>query len=148
MSMQFPFFGPLAQRSGVMPVAIGGRCQGTIANSTTTLFSLGSYPAKGYLSKFVVSQQVLATSASALTFVVQKYDASANAAVVLTASVDMLTAGQVAREAFVIDLLSTLTPAQLTLDEGDTIEVLVTAAGTVTGQPTDFVVVGELLVAE
>ena len=148
MAMQFPFFGPLANRSGVMPVAIGGRCQGTIANSTTTLFSLGSYPQRGYLSKFVVSQQVLATSASALTFVVQKYDASANAAVVLTSSVNMLTAGQVAREGFVIDLLSTLTTAQLTLDEGDTIEVLVTAAGTVTGQPTDFVVVGELLVAE
>ena len=148
MAMQFPFFGPLAQRSGVMPVAIGGRCQGTIGNSGTTLFSLGGYPAKGFLSKFVVSQQVLATSGSALTFVVQKYDASANAAVVLTSAVDMLTAGQVAREGFVIDLLSTLTPAQLTLDEGDTIEVLVTAAGTVTGQPTDFVVVGELLVAE
>lgn len=148
MSMQFPFFGPLANRSGVMPVAIGGRCQGTIANSTTTLFSLGSYPQKGFLSKFVVSQQVLATSASALTFVIQKYDASANAAVVLTAATNMLTAANVAREGTTVNLLSTLTPAQLTLDVGDTIEVLVTAAGTVTGQPTDFVVVGELLVAE
>jgi hypothetical protein len=96
----------------------------------------------------VVSQQVLATSGDALTFVVQKYDASADAAVVLTAAVDMLTAGQVLREGFEIALLSTLTQAQMTMDAGDTLEVLVTAAGTVTGQPTNFVVVGELLVAE
>lgn len=148
MATVFPFFGPLANRSGVMPVAIGGRCQGTIADTTTTLFSLGGYPRKGYLSKLVASQRILATSASALTFVVQKYDASANAAVVLTAAVDMLTAAQVAREGDTIDLLSTLTDAQKTFDEGDTLEVLVTAAGPVTGQPTDFVVVGEFLVAE
>ena len=67
---------------------------------------------------------------------------------VLTAAVDMLTAGQVLREGGAIPLLSTLTQAQKTLDAGDTLEVLVTAAGTVTGQPTNFVVVGELLVAE
>ena len=148
MAMTFPFFGPLAQRSGVMPVAVGGRLNGTIGNSGTTLFSMGGYPALAYVSKFVVSQQVLATSGDALTFVVQKYDASANAAVVLTAAVDMLTAGQVLREGGAIPLLSTLTQAQKTLDAGDTLEVLVTAAGTVTGQPTNFVVVGELLVAE
>ena len=148
MAMTFPFFGPLAQRSGVMPVAVGGRLDGTIGDSTTTLFSLGSYPARAYISKFVVSQQVLATSGSALTFVVQKYDASATAAVVLTAPVNMLTAAQVLRKGGSIPLLSTLTQAQKTLDAGDTLEVLVTAAGAVSGQPTNFVVVGELLVAE
>ena len=45
MAMTFPFFGPLAQRSGVMPVAVGGRLNGTIGNSGTTLFSMGGYPA-------------------------------------------------------------------------------------------------------
>ncbi len=82
------------------------------------------------------------------TAVVQKYDASANAAVVLTDAVDLLTATQVAREGYVIELLSTLSQAQRTLDVGDTLEVKVTAASTVTGQPTDFFVTAELLVAE
>ena len=148
MAMTFPFFGPKAHRSGVMPVAIGGRIDGTIGDSATTLFSLGGYPRLAYISKFVVSQQVLATSGSALTFVVQKYDASATTAVVLTAAVDALTAGQTLRIGDEIDVLSSLTQAQRTLAPGDTLEVLFTAAGTVTGQPTNFVLNAELLVAE
>lgn len=148
MAFIFPFFGPPANRKGTMPVAVGGRIGTTIANTTTTLVSLGGYPKTAYISGFEVSQQILATSASALTFVVQKYDSVANAPVVLTAAVNMLTAAQIAREGAVIPLLSTLTQAQRTLRGGDTLEVLITAAGTVTGQPTDFFVVGELLVAE
>lgn len=144
----FPFFNPLANRSGVMPVAVVGRLDGTIGNSGDTTFSFGGYPRTAYISRFLVSQAVLATSASALTFVVQKYDASANAAVVLTGAVDMLTPTQVAREGAAIDLLSSLTQEQRTLAVGDTLEVKVTAAGTVTGQPTDFFVTAELLVAE
>lgn len=148
MSGIFPFFAPLANRSGVMPVAVTGRLDGTIGNSGDTTFSFGGFPRRAYVSRFIISQAVLATSASALTCVIQKYDASANAAVVLTASVDLLTATQVAREGYAIDLLSSLTQAQKTLEVGDTLEVKVTAAGTVSGQPTDFFATAELLVAE
>lgn len=148
MATVFPFFGPLANRSGVMPVALCGRLDGTIGNSGDTTFSFGGYPRKAFISRFIVSQEVLATSGSALTFVVQKYDASANAAVVLTSAVSLLTGTQVAREGAAVDLLSSLTQEQRTLDVGDTLEVVVTAAGTVTGQPTDFFVNAELLVAE
>ena len=148
MAFVFPFFGPKANRSGVMPVALVGRLDGTIGNSGDTVFSFGGYPQKAYLSKFIVSQAVLATSGGAVTAVVQKYDASANAAVVLTDAVDLLTATQVAREGYAIDLLSSLTQAQRTLDVGDTLELKVTAASTVTGQPTDLFVTAELLVAE
>ena len=88
------------------------------------------------------------TSGGAVTAVVQKYDASANAAVVLTAAVDVLTPTQVAREGYVIELLSSLTQAQRTLDVGDTLELKITAASTVTGQPTDLFVTAEILVAE
>lgn len=148
MATVFPFFGPLAPRSGVMPVAVTGRLDGTVGNSGDTTFSFGGYPRKAAISRFLVSQEVLATSASALTCVIQKYDASANAAVVLTAAVDLLTPTQVAREGYAIDLLASLTQAQRTLDVGDTLEVKVTAAGTVTGQPTDFFCTAELLVLE
>lgn len=148
MATVFPFFGPLANRSGVMPVAVTGRLDGTIGDSGDTTFSFGGYPRKAAISRFLLSQQVLATSASALTCVIQKYDASANAAVVLTAAVDLLTPTAVAREGTVVDLLASLTQAQRTLDVGDTLEVKVTAAGTVTGQPTDFFCTVELLALE
>lgn len=148
MATVFPFFGPLAPRSGTMPVCKDGRLSGTIANSTTTTLSFGGYPRKAAISRFLISQQVLMTSGSAVTMVVQKYDASANAVVVLTAPVSTLTPTQIAREGFVIELLSTLTEAQRTLNVGDTLEVAVTAASTVTGQPTHFEISAELLVLE
>ena len=74
--------------------------------------------------------------------------ASANAAVVLTDAVDLLTATQVAREGYAVSLLSSLSQAQRTLDVGDTLELKITAASTMTGQPTDLFVTAELLVAE
>lgn len=148
MATVFPFFGPLAPRSGTMPVCKDGRLSATIANSTTTTISFGGYPRRAAISRFIISQQVLMTSGSAVTMVVQKYDASANAAVTLTAAVDLLTPTQVAREGFAIDLLSTLTQEQRTLDVGDTLEVVVTAASTVTLQPTQFEISAELLVLE
>lgn len=148
MATVFPFFGPLAPRSGTMPVCKDGRLSATIANSTTTTISFGGYPRRAAISRFIISQQVLMTSGSAVTMVVQKYDASANAAVTLTAAVDLLTPTQIAREGFAIDLLSSLTQEQRTLDVGDTLEVVVTAAGTVTGQATHFEISAELLVLE
>lgn len=148
MATVFPFFGPLAPRSGVMPVALVGRLDGTVGNSGDTVFSFGGYPRRAAISRFIVSQEVLMTSGGAVTAVVQKYDASANAAVVLTAAVDLLTATQVAREGYAIDLLASLTQEQRTLDVGDTLEVKVTAASTMTGQPTDFFCTAELLVLE
>lgn len=148
MATVFPFFGPLAPRSGVMPVAVTGRLDGTIGNSGDTVFSFGGYPRLAAISRAIISQEVLATSGSALTAVVQKYDASANAAVVLTAAVNLLTTDAVAREGTVVDLLASLTQEQRTLAVGDTLEVKVTAAGTVTGQPTDFFCTVELLVLE
>lgn len=148
MAFIFPFFGPKSPRSGTMPVALTGRLDGTVGNSGDTVFSFGGYPQKAYISKFIVSQEVLMTSGGAVTAVVQKYDASANAAVVLTAAVSLLTATQVAREGYVIELLSSLTQAQRTLDVGDTLELKITAASTMTGQPTDLFVTAEILVAE
>lgn len=148
MAFVFPFFGPKANRSGVMPVALTGRLDGTVGNSGDTTFSFGGYPQKAYISKFIISQAVLMTSGGAVTGVVQKYDASANAAVVLTAAVDLLTATQVAREGYAISVLGTLSQEQLTLDVGDTLELKITAASTMTGQPTDLFVTAELLVAE
>lgn len=148
MAFVFPFFGPKANRSGTMPVALVGRLDGTVGNSGDTTFSFGGYPQKAYVSKFIISQAVLMTSGGAVTGVVQKYDASANAAVVLTSAVSLLTGTQVAREGYAISVLGTLSQEQLTLDVGDTLELKITAASTMTGQPTDLFVTAELLVAE
>ena len=148
MATVFPFFGPLAPRAGVMPVCIAGRLDGTIGNSGDTTFSMGGYPRIAYVSRAIVSSEVLPTSGSALTAVLQKYDASANAVVVLSAAVSLVTPTSVAREGLVIDLLGSLTQAQRTLDVGDTLELKVTAAGTVTGQATDLFCNVEVLVAE
>jgi hypothetical protein len=144
----FPFFNPLASRSGVMPVAITGRLDGTIANTATTTFSFGGFPRLGFISRALVSSFVLPTSASAVTAVLQKYDAVSNSVVVLSSAVSLLTPGAVAREGVTIELLSSLTQAQRTLKVGDTLELAVTAAGTVTGQATGLICSVEVLVAE
>lgn len=148
MATVFPFFGPLAPRSGVMPVAVTGRLDGTVGDSGDTVFSFGGYPRLAAVSKFIVSQQVLMTSGDAVTAVIQKYDASANAEVVLTGSFSLLTGTQVAREGYVVDVLGSLTAAQRTLDVGDVLEVKVTSVSTMTGQPTAFFCTAELLVLE
>jgi hypothetical protein len=146
--MPFNFFRPKPGRFGVAPYVVPGRCVGTIANSTTTTFNFGAVPPKSYINRAVISSNVLATSGGAVTGVLQKYDASANAAVVLTAATSILTGTLVAREGVEVALLSTLTDAQRTLDEGDTLQFVVTAASTMTGQPTDLMVNVECLSLE
>jgi hypothetical protein len=76
--------------------------------------------------------------------VLQKYDASANAAVALTGNVDL--EALVADEGTAVALLTTLTDAQKTLDIGDTVRFVVTTNNTVTTAAVDLYVNVELLV--
>ena len=138
------FFAPTAGRFGVLPNLVTGRCVANIANSTTTTYNFGGHPATCLVSRAMVSAGTVPTSASAVTGVLQKYDATANAAVALTAAVDLLTL--TAHEGTAVPLLSSLTDAQKTLRPGDTLRFVITAAGTITAQAVDLMVNTEVLV--
>lgn len=143
--MPYNIFAPTPGRLGVLPNLLVGRCSAAIGNSTTTTYNFGSHPAKCYINRAVVSAgTVPASTSGTILGVIKKYDASADAAVTLTADVDLeaLTAS----EGTAVSLLSTLTDAQRTLDTGDTLQFVVTTTNTVTTAAVDLVVNVELFV--
>lgn len=138
-------FLPLPGRFGVLPNLLVGRCDAAIGNNTTTTYSFGSHPAICLINRAVVSAgTVPASTAGTILGVLEKYDASANAAVVLTANVDL--EALTAHEGTAVPLLTTLTEAQKTLDTGDTVRFVVTTNNTVTTAAVDLMVNVELLV--
>lgn len=143
--MAYNIFAPTPGRLGVLPNLLVGRCNAAIGNSTTTTYSFGSHPAKCYINRAVVSAgTVPASTSGTIVGVIQKYDASANAAVTLTDNVDL--EALTAKEGTAVSLLSTLTDAQRTLDTGDTIQFVVTTDNTVTTAAVDLMVNVELFV--
>ena len=143
--MPYNIFAPTPGRLGVLPNLLVGRCDAAIGNNTTTTYSFGSHPAKCYINRAVVSAgTVPASTSGTILGVIQKYDASANAAVTLTADVDL--EALTAKEGTAVALLSTLTDAQRTLDTGDTLQFVVTTNNTVTTAAVDLMVNVELFV--
>ena len=88
----------------------------------------------------------VASSGGTILGVIQKYDASADAAVALSGNVDL--EALTAHEGTAVTFLSTLTEAQKTMDAGDTIRFAVTASSTVGTAAVDLTVNVELLVLE
>lgn len=145
--MPYNYFAPKPGRLGVFPNLVTGRCDAAIGNNTTTTYSFGSHPARCYINRAAVSAGTVPASASGtIKGVIAKYDASANAAVTLTADVDLETL--TANEATAVSMLSTLTDAQRTLDTGDTLQFVVTTTNTVGTAAVDLMVNIELLVLE
>jgi 3-oxoacyl-ACP reductase-like protein len=143
--MPYNYFAPTPGRLGVLPNLLVGRCDAAIGDSGTTTYNFGSHPAKCYINRAVVSAgTVPASSGGTILGVIQKYDASANAAVTLTADVDL--EALTAKEGTAVALLSTLTDAQRTLDTGDTLQFVVTTDSTVTTAEVDLMVNIELFV--
>jgi len=139
------YFSPLAGRFGVMPNLLVGRCSAAIGNSTTTTYNFGGHPAKSIINRAVVSAgTVPASTSGTILGVLQKYDASADAAVALTDNIDL--EALTAHEGTAVTLLTTLTDAQKLLDTGDTVRFVVTTNNTVTTAAVDLVVNVELLV--
>lgn len=139
------YFSPLAGRFGIMPNLLAGRCAAAIGNSTTTTYNFGGHPAKCIINRAVVSAgTVPASTSGTILGVLQKYDASADAAVALTDNIDL--EALVAHEGTAVTLLTTLTDAQKLLDTGDTVRFVVTTNNTVTTAAVDLVVNVELLV--
>jgi hypothetical protein len=138
-------FAPLPGRFGVIPNLLVGRCAAAIGNTTTTTYNFGSHPAVCLINRAVVSAgTVPASTSGTILGVLQKYDASADAAVVLSGNVDL--EALTAHEGTAITLLTTLTDAQKTLDTGDTVRFVVTTDNTVTTAAVDLMVNVELLV--
>ncbi len=143
--MPYNIFAPTPGRLGVLPNLLVGRCDAAIGNNTTTTYSFGSHPAKCYINRAVVSAgTVPASTSGTILGVIQKYDASADAAVALTGNVDL--EALVAHEGTAVSLLSTLTDAERTLDTGDTLRFVVTTNNTVTTAAVDLMVNVELFV--
>lgn len=139
------FFAPTAGRFGIMPNLLAGRCDAAIGDNTTTTYSFGSHPAKCIINRATVSAgTVPASTSGTITGVLQKYDASANAAVTLTSAVDL--EALTAKEGTALTFLTTLTDAEKLLDTGDTVQFVVTTNNTVTTAAVDLMVNVELLV--
>jgi hypothetical protein len=94
----------------------------------------------------VAAGTVPASTGGTILGVIQKYDASADAAVALTDNVDL--EALTAHEGTAVALLSSLTDAQKTLDTGDTLRFAVTTSSSVTTAAVDLTVNVELLVLE
>ena len=137
-------FAPLPGRFGVLPNLLVGRCVAAIGNSTTTTYNFGAHPASCLINRAVVSAGTVPVSSGTILGVLQKYDASADAAVVLSGDVDL--EALTAHEGTAIPLLTTLTDAQKTLDTGDTVRFVVTTTNTVSTAAVDLTVNVELLV--
>ena len=138
-------FSPIAGRFGVLPNLVAGRCDAAIGNNTTTTYSFGSHPAKCIINRATVSAgTVPASTSGTITAVLQKYDASADAAVTLTDAVDL--EALTAKEGTALTFLTTLTDAQKLLDTGDTLQFVVTTNNTVTTAAVDLMCNIELLV--
>jgi hypothetical protein len=143
--MPYNIFAPIPGRLGVLPNLLVGRCDAAIGDSGATTYNFGSHPAKCYINRAVVSASVVpASSGGTILGVIQKYDASANAAVTLTANVDL--EALTAKEGLAVALLSTLSDAQRTLDTGDTLQFVVTTTSSVGTAAVDLMVNIELLV--
>ena len=145
--MAYEFFAPKPGRLGVLPQLLAGRCAAAIGNSTTTTYNFGGHPARCIANRAVVSAgTVPASSGGTILGVIQKYDASADAAVALSGNVDL--EALTAHEGTAVTFLSTLTEAQKTMDAGDTIRFAVTTDSTVGTAAVDLTVNVELLVLE
>jgi len=140
-------FSPKPGRFGVLPNLVTGRCDAAIGNSTTTTYNFGGHPAKCYINRAMVSAgTVPASSGGTILATLEKYDAVANAAVTLTANIDLeaLTAS----EGTAVALISTLTEAQRTLLPGDTLRFAVVTTSTVGTAAVDLMCNVELLVQD
>jgi hypothetical protein len=144
--MALKFFRPKSGRFNTMIAFLSNRLITTIAGTTTTAFNLGGLHRRAFLERLNLGTLVVPASASALTGIVSKVKASDNTTVPLTAAFNLLTL--VTQKTSVIPFLTTLTDLDRTLDEGDTLRFVVTAAGTITTQPTELTLTAEVAVLE
>lgn len=140
-------FMPKPGRFGVLPNVLVGRCAAAIGNNTTTTYNFGGHPATCLITRALVSAgTVPASTSGTILATLEKYDATANAAVTLSGNIDL--EALTAHEGTAVALLTTLTDAQRTLRPGDTLRLAVVTNNTVTTAAVDLVCNVELLVQD
>jgi hypothetical protein len=125
---------------GTHPVVLSGRMDGSLTVNDTTTFSIGGIHRKSFIERLSFSQRTVAADADGTVLLtVKKRDASADAAVTLNTAVSL--EGRTALESVAITLLSSLTDAERTCDEGDTLYVeVVNNSAAIDTQPADLIV--------
>lgn len=156
--MPLTFFAPRPGRFGTATVlAQTGQIGGAnflggaspLTANTTTIFRLGGFAGrKVRFSRFgATTTTVPADADGTIIATARKYDASADAAVVLSANLDL--EALVTREETSTTPLSTATDAELTFDTGDALEIhVVNNSAAIDTQPAGLVFVAEFLVLE
>jgi hypothetical protein len=140
------FFNGKYDRSGANLAFAGTRQSANITASSTDKLFIPTPNRRAAITALGVSVDTVPIGGGTITGIFHKYDASADAAVALNTLTDLETL--VTKEGRTVALLSTLTDAQRTLDDGDTIYFEVTSSGTVTTQPTNLCASVELAVLE
>ena len=148
--MPSPFlkiFKPKPGRFGIHPVFAQAALSALTANATVTNY-IPTPKRKCYIERITYHASTMAADADGTVLAtVTKWDDSAQAAVALTASTSL--EGLTAKKATEIALLSTLTDAQLTLDEGDTLYIeMVNNSAAIDTNHANACLAVELLVSE
>lgn len=144
------FFQPRPGRFGVNASTVQGGPEGnTVTANTTTTFVVGGFNYKAMIERLAIATRVVPADADgALTAIIYKRDASAAANVALTAAFNLET-GLVALRSVNVPLLTTLTPTDLLLDDGDTVICIVTSdSAAIDTQPSGMRVIVDAAVLE
>jgi hypothetical protein len=136
------YFRPKGSRFGIAPMVVGTRATAALTETGTDTLFIPTMNRVAAILGLSLSVDTVPVNAGAATAIFYKYDASADAAVALNTATNLETL--VTKESRRVDLLSTLTDAQRTLDEGDTLYVVITSASTYGTQPTNLCFAVEL----
>ena len=141
--MPYNYFAPRPGRLGVLPVPFNsGRINtGTLAAGTQT-HNIGGIPAQCYINRATLCADTFPTAATSC--VVTLFKMTGATAVALTEGLDINT--KTADTPLQFTFISTLTDAQRTLTNADSIRLAIVTVGAVSAQPDDITVCVELLV--
>lgn len=137
-----------ASRAGALFTYVEARQIGNVTANTTTTIPGSHRQRKSFLVRLSVSCVTVGADADGvLTAIIYKYDASADAAVALCAAINLETL--TAQESAAVEITSSLTEAQRTFDEGDTLYAVVTNdSAAINTQPAGLAFVAELAIKE
>ena len=141
--MPYNFFAPRPGRLGVLPVPFNsGRINtGTLAAGTQN-HNIGGIPAQCYINRATLCADTFPTAGTSCVATLFKMTGAT--AVALTSGLDINT--KTADTPLQFAFLSTLTDAQRTLTNADSLRLAIVTIGSVTVQPEDVTVSDELLV--
>lgn len=141
--MPYNYFAPRPGRLGVLPVPFSsGRINtGTLAAGTQN-HNIGGFAPQCYINRATLCAETFPTAGTSC--VVTLFKLTGATALALTSGLDINA--QTAHVPLQFTVLSTLTDAQRTLTNADSIRVSIVTVGSVTVQPDDITVNVELLV--